>query len=244
MRYDRLTAEQAAEALAGGPVALLPLGAVENHGDHLPLSTDNDLAWGVCERLEARLGDDVLVLPSLPYGQVWSTSAFPGTISLTLETTIALLFEIGASLHRQGVGVLAMVNAHMGNPDAMKYAARRLHDELGMRVLTLTYPGIGPVLEEVLESPRWHGTYFHACEMETSMMLALAPAKVDLARARPNRPDRPLDFDVTPTPWDRLSDSPVLGDPQLATAEKGEAIVSAAVDVMAGLIEHARSRGS
>jgi creatinine amidohydrolase len=237
--FDRLTSEQAVAALGRRPVALLALGAVENHGDHLPLGTDNDLAWGVVRAVEARL-DDVVVLPPIAYGQAWSTAGFAGTLSISVATLTEMLVEIGASLRRQGVEVLALVNGHMGNLDAMKFAARRLHDDHDMTVLTLTYPGTAAVQEQVLEGPRWHGTYFHACEMETSLMLHLAPEHVTMERARPNHPERPLTFDVTPTPWDEISDSPVLGDPQLATAEKGAAIVGAAVDAIVALVEHAR----
>jgi creatinine amidohydrolase len=241
IRFDRLTAPEAAELLARGPVALLPLGAIESHGDHLPLATDNVLAEGVAARVAARVPDSV-VLPTVSYGQVWSTSAYAGTISLSLETMTGLLAEIGASLHAQGVRVLAFVNGHMGNLDAMKLAARRLHDELGMRALTLTYPGIDEVAARVLDAPRVHRTYFHACELETSYMLYVAPDEVRMERARPNYPELPPDFDVTPTPWHEISPTtPVLGDPTLATREKGEAVIEAAVEAIVGLIEHARA---
>lgn len=238
--YEDLTSAQAAELLARRPVALQPIGAIENHGDHLPLQTDNLLAHGVAKQVAARVPDSV-VLPPLPHGQVWSTSAYPGTISLSLETMVALLYEIGASLHAQGVPLLAFVNGHMGNLDAMKLAARRLHDEHGMRVLSLTYPGIGEITREVLEDERLHPSYFHACELETSYMLHLAPGSVDMEQARANRPTLPDDIDVTPTPWHTFSpDSPVLGDPTLATAEKGKAIVDVAVARIVELIEQAR----
>lgn len=239
MLFDRLTSEEAAAALAARPVALLPLGAVENHGDHLPLGTDNDLAWGVARAAEARI-DGALVLPAMPYGQAWSTAGFAGTLSLSVETLTGVLVDLGVSLRRQGVEVLAIVNGHMGNLDAMKLAARRLHDEHDMTVLTLTYPGTSAVQAEVLEAERWHGTYFHADEMETSLMLHLAPDQVRMEHARPNYPERPPTFDVTPTPWDRISDTPVIGDPCVATGAKGAAIVDAAVDAIAALLAHAR----
>lgn len=239
MRFDRLTSAEAVAAFAGRPVALLPLGAVENHGDHLPLGTDNDLALGVARAVEERV-EGALLLPPIAYGQAWSTAGYPGTLSLSVETLTAMLVDLGVSLRRQGIEVLAIVNGHMGNLDAMKLAARRLHDEHDMTVLTLTYPGTAEVTAEVLEAPRWHGTYFHACEMETSLMLHLAPDEVRMEHARPNHPVPTPTFDVTPTPWTEISDSPVLGDPQLATAAKGEAIIDAAVASIVALITHAR----
>lgn len=239
MRFDRLTSAEAVAAFAARPVALLPLGAIENHGDHLPLGTDNDLALGVARAVEARI-EGALLLPPIAYGQAWSTAGYPGTLSLSNETLTAMLVDLGVSLRRQGIEVLALINGHMGNLDAMKLAARRLHDEHDMTVLTLTYPGTAEVTAQVLEAPRWHGTYFHACEMETSLMLHLAPEQVRMEHARPNHPTPTPTFDVTPTPWTAISDSPVLGDPQLATAAKGEAIIDAAVASIVALIAHAR----
>lgn len=240
MDYDLMTSAEVTEALSRRPVALLPIGAVENHGDHLPLSTDNLLADGVAHQVAARVPDSV-VLPLVSYGQVWSTSAYAGTISLSLETMTSTLVEIGASLFEQGVPILAFVNGHMGNLDAMKLAARDLHDELGMKVLALTYPGIGEISREVLEDERLHHSYFHACELETSYMLHIAPHAVRMEHAKANRPTLPIDIDVSPTPWDSFSpESPVLGDPTLATAAKGKAIVDVAVARIVELIEHAR----
>lgn len=238
--YELLASHEAAALLARRPVALLPLGAVENHGDHLPLATDNLLSDAVAREVAARVPDSV-VLPALPYGQVWSTSAYAGTISLSLETMVGILYEIGASLFAQGVPLLVFVNGHMGNLDAMKLAARRLHDEHGMKVLTLTYPGIGEVSRAVLEEERLHPSYFHACELETSYMLHLAPEHVRMELARANRPLLPADIDVSPTPWHSFSpDSPVLGDPTLATADKGRAIIDVAVAKIVELVEGAR----
>jgi creatinine amidohydrolase len=239
--YELLNSLEVTELLARRPVALLPIGAVENHGEHLPLATDNLLADGVARQVAARVADSV-VLPPLPYGQVWSTSAYAGTISLTLETMVAALYEIGASLFAQGVPLLAFVNGHMGNLDAMKLAARRLHDEHGMKVLSLTYPGIGEISRAVLEEERVHPSYFHACELETSYMLHLAPEHVRIELARANRPTLPPDIDVSPTPWHTFSPaSPVLGDPTLATAEKGRAIIDVAVAKIVELIAGARA---
>jgi creatinine amidohydrolase len=240
MRFDRLTSSEAVAALAARPVALLALGAIENHGEHLPLGTDNDLAQGVVDAVEARI-PDALVLPPVAYGQAWSTAGFPGTLSLSVATLTGLIVDLGVSLRRQGVEVLALVNGHMGNLDAMKLAARQLYDEHDMTVLTLTYPGTSAVQEQVLEAERWHGTYFHADEMETSLMLHLAPGQVRMELAEANYPERPATFDVTPTPWTDLSDTPVIGDPRVATAEKGRAIVEAAVEAIVALIGHARA---
>lgn len=239
MQFERLTSDEAEAVLKKSPIALIPLGAIENHGNHLPLSTDNDLATALVKKVAAKL-DNVIVMPPIYYGQVWSTSGYPGTISLSTETLRGMLVDIGSSLFSQGVKTFAMINTHMGNLDGIKFAARQLYDELGMKVLYLTYPGIEHISAKVLQSKRVHHTYFHACELETSYMLYLAPEKVDMTKAICNDPELPPDFDVTLTPWRHITDSPVLGDATLATREKGEVIIETAVDHMVRIIEHAR----
>ncbi len=239
----RLTTDGFAARAGRDVIALQPLGALEAHGAHLPLDTDNVLAEHVAEAIAREL-DACLVLPTLPYGQVWSTSAYPGTISLRAEVLADLLFDVGASLHRHGIGVLAIVNAHMGNLDAMKSAARRLHDELGLVCASLTYPGMARAAAAVLEAPRVHPTLFHADELETSLMLHVAPERVAMDRSEPNLPALPPDFDVVPTPWDALSPSSVLGDPTRATAAKGAEVLDAVVAEAVALLGHVRRRAA
>ncbi|GFZ78743.1 creatinine amidohydrolase [Paenibacillus marchantiophytorum] len=240
MQFDRLNSEEARDVLRGQPVALLSLGAVENHGNHLPLGTDNDLSYGVSKLVEERI-DNSILLPPIAYGQVWSTSAYAGTINLSLQTFTNLLVEIGESLFKQGVRIFVMINGHMGNLDAMKIASRKLYDELEMKVFCFTYPGIEEISAEVLEAPRVHKSFFHACELETSYMLYLAPHEVRMDKAKPNYPVIPEDFDLTPTPWHMITDTPVLGDPTYATREKGETIIKFAVDNMVRFIESAQN---
>lgn len=217
-------------------IAILPIGAVEAHGPHLPLGTDNFLAERLSEKLAERVNG--FVLPTLPYGQVWSLRNFPGSINVSNESLIQLLTDIGKSLYNQGFTTFVMVNGHLGNGTALKESARQLYETCPqMRVFYFFYPGMDKAAEEVRETKSAHGTYFHACEIETSYMLYLAPELVEMDRAITDIPDIPMHADVTPTPWEEFTESAVLGDATLATEEKGKYIVDIALENMVKLIK-------
>jgi creatinine amidohydrolase len=222
-------------------IAILPIGAVEAHGPHLPLGTDNFLAESVSERVANRTG--AFLLPTLPYGQVWSLKNFPGSINISNETLISFLVDIGVSLYEQGFRVFAMINGHLGNAVALKEAARKLYQKYpDFNILYLFYPGTKKVIEEVRETKSSHATYFHACEIETSYMLYLAEEYVDMSKAITDIPNIPASADATPTPWEEFTSSAVLGDAKLATKEKGEKIIEVAIGNMVKLIEDAKSK--
>lgn len=216
-------------------IAILPIGAVEAHGPHLPLGTDNILA----ERLSKKLADRVngLVLPTLPYGQVWSLRGFPGSINISNNSLINFLVDIGESLYKQGFTTFCMVNGHLGNGPALKDAARVLFETCPeMRVFYFFYPGMNKAAAEVRETKSSHNVYFHACEIETSYMLYLAPEHVDMDRAITDIPDIPMYADSTPTPWEEFTETAVLGDAKLATEEKGKYIIDIALENMVKII--------
>lgn len=227
---------EADQALQGNTVALLPLGAVEVHGNHLPLLTDLYLAEGVCRLVSKRM-EHCVTLPGMPYGQIWSLRDKKGCMSISDPTLTALLSEIGRSLHRQGVKRFAVVNGHVGNVNAIKAAQRVLYDECDLKMFAFTYPGVGPAQQRVLTTRRPHGTYFHACEIETSYMLYLRPDKVDMSQAICQYPVFPETFDVLPTPWSTVMDTAVMGDATAATAEKGKAMIGAVVETIVRLLE-------
>jgi|SRR5690625_1540109 len=239
MNFQLENSKDIKEKIDQKKVALLPIGATEAHGPHLPLATDTILA----ERLSYQLAEEInaFVLPSLPYGQVWSLKNFPGSINVSNESLISLIFDIGKSLYEQGFTVLAIINAHLGNQVAMKEAARKLYSEISdFKVFYFFYPGMDSVVRQVSESNRAHSTYFHACEIETSIMLYLAEEYVRMDRAINELPTLPPDADFTPTPWEEFTNSGVLGEAKLATKEKGEKIVQRALQEMAKIINDAK----
>ncbi|MFD1039786.1 creatininase family protein [Virgibacillus byunsanensis] len=216
-------------------IAILPIGAVEAHGPHLPLGTDNLLAERLSEKLAERVNG--FVLPTLPYGQVWSLRNFPGSINVSNESLIRFIVDIGESLFKQGFTTFAMVNGHLGNGTALKEAARVLYETCPeMRVFYFFYPGMGKAVAEIQETPSAHATYFHACEIETSYMLYLAPEHVEMEKAITDIPEIPMHADVTPTPWEAFTETAVLGDAKLATTEKGKYIIDVALENMVKLV--------
>ncbi|SDZ61411.1 creatinine amidohydrolase [Evansella caseinilytica] len=235
MQYQYRTSSQIKEDIAGSKVAILPVGAVEAHGPHLPLGTDNVLA----ERLAGRLAEqvDALVLPILPYGQVWSLRHFPGSITIRNQSLIDIVVDIGKSLYTQGIELFVIVNGHLGNGTALKEAARELYDACPeLKVVYLFYPGMQKAAKKVRETPALHDAYFHACELETSFMLYLAPEYVNMAQAICDMPDIPVSADATPTPWEEFTSTAVLGDATAAKEEKGEFIINISLKNMVRII--------
>lgn len=239
MIFQNENSYEIADKMKNSKVAILPVGAVEAHGPHLPLGTDNLLA----ERLAEKLADEVdaFQLPTLPFGQVWSLKNFPGSINVSNESLISMLVDIGESSYQQGFEIFVMLNGHLGNAVALKEAARKLYAACPeLKVFYFFYPGMNEEVKRVRETPSSHATYFHACEIETSFMLYLAEDYVDMGKAIEDIPDIPLSADVTPTPWEEFTQSAVLGDATLATKEKGERIINVTLKNMVRLIEEAK----
>jgi mycofactocin system creatininase family protein len=190
-------------------ILAVPLGATEQHGPHLPLSTDTDIAVALCERLAAAR-PDVLVAPPVCYGSSGEHAGFAGTISIGQAAVELLVVELVRSA-TDTFGRVLLVSAHGGNTVAVEAACRLLRAE---------------AREVRLFLPRWQGEP-HAGRAETSMMLALHPDRVDMARAAPGNTESLAVL------WPRLvsggvrsvSESGVLGDPTGADAEHGHALL-------------------
>ena len=222
--------------LARGPVALLPLGALESHGEHLPAGTDNILAERLALALECAVPDlPVWRLPLVPYGQVWSLEQAPGSLGISGETLVAVLTDIARGAAAKGCVGLAVVNAHLGNAPYIREVQRRMKDR-DFVVADFFYPGAGPATERLRRSPVARTGYMHACEIETSFMLHLAPEAVRMDRAVRNYPDFPPDFGILSVRWTEFTDSPVLGDATAATADKGAEILADVVAAMATIL--------
>jgi len=235
LEWARLTWPEAQEAVRRMPACVLPLGAIEAHGPHLPLETDNLLSTEKCRRVCERTG--VILMPTLPYGQVWSLYDFPGTLSVSVYTLIAVLKDLIRSFRDKGFKLVFIYTGHLGNAVAVKQAIRECYDEgMGVKCVMLD-GGFGlKGASHVLTMPRSHPTYIHACEIETSMMLECAPDRVHMDRAVRDYPEYPYDFNLTPTPWSAVTSTGVLGDATAATPEKGRALVAAEVDAMVELV--------
>lgn len=228
-----MTRDEVAKAITSFPVAILPLGATEQHGHHLPLGTDIFLAEGISRKLSEKTG--ALLLPTLSFGYSWVWRDIPGTLSMQQHHVEAVIKDIAHSVSRYGIKLLVLVNGHDANNSSMKYAARELMDELDMSVIYLFYPNIESVIDMHCDSHTWHGM-IHACEFETSLMLALKPELVQMDKAVSEYPKKPNLYGKSTISLGNLSQSGVYGNAILATKEKGEKMIDIFVENMTCLL--------
>lgn len=228
-----------ARHIEAGTLAVLAIGACEQHGAHLPLTTDTDMAHGVAGRLADEL--NALLLPPIAYGDAWTAQSYPGTISISPRTLQAMIEDIGHDLLRTGVNGLVLVNGHFGNRAPMLLAARTLVTA-GLPVCHLDYPGLERLAGEICDSRPAAPHFYHADEVETAIMLAVAPHGVDMDRAEASYPDFPPSFGSEPMQLRDFNPSGVFGDPRPATEEKGEALIAGILTESLKLVSAWRSR--
>ena len=201
MIYELATINEKAarEAFASKHITILPMGAVEVHGDHLLCATDIMIRTNMARLLAQKVNCDTILLPPVNYGRVWSLRDFPGSMNISNPVLVQFIAEIGRSVYRHGTRTLVIMQGHFGNAPAAKDASRVLYEELGMKVYVLGNQGWEDA-KDVLTTQRSHKVYLHACEIETSWMLYLAPEHVDMKQAVVNYLKYPPAFDVTPSP--------------------------------------------
>lgn len=209
-------------ALSRRLIAVLPVGAQEQHGAHLPLETDTVLATGVARRIADDIGG--WLLPAIAFGEAWSAEAWPGTLSISAETLRATIIDLARGLKRIGVAGLVTVNGHFGNRAPIASAIDALRPG-GLPVLPLDYPGLEEAAAQFCVSKPAGPGFYHADEVETAMMLALAPDMVRMDLAAAEYPVFPEDFGTRPMQLRSFNSSGVFGDPRPATAATGEKII-------------------
>lgn len=227
---DATAPEVVAHLAAGRGIAVLPVGALEQHGPHLPLATDTLTAQAVAERLAHAL--DALLLPAIEYGATWNMSGYPGTVTLRPDTVEALAVDIGRGIEQAGARLLVIVNGDWGNRAPLARAAASLE----LPTLVLNHPGLDQAAERVRESRPAAPGLMHAEEIETSLVLAIAPTLVQ-GTAEAVYPDFPPEFGTEPMRMHGFSPSGVFGDPGPATAAKGQALLDAIVTESLLLVE-------
>ncbi|HTK40619.1 MAG TPA: creatininase family protein [Gemmatimonadales bacterium] len=175
-----MTWEEARDAAGPGSVAILPVGAIEAHGPHLPLDTDVIIAQAMARsgavRLQAR-GSRVAVLPPLAYTAATFARSFPGTVSLRPETVTATVLDIGGSLTRHGFGVLAIANAHLdpAHLSSLEAAVNAVRRDFGLAV---AFPNLAAKPWALRLSEEFKSGACHAGQFETSIVLAERPELV------------------------------------------------------------------
>jgi mycofactocin precursor peptide peptidase len=206
--------------VAASTLLVVPLGSTEQHGPHLPFSTDTDVAVALAARLAADR-DDVVVAPAVPYGSSGEHAGFAGTLSIGAAATELVVLELVRSA--DAFAGVVLVSGHGGNAAPVAAAVRTLRDE-GRRVLAW--------------SPRVEGGDAHAGRTETSLLLALAPASVreGVAEAGDVRPLPELMPALRSGGVVAVSPNGVLGDPAGASPHEGAALLdSMAADLAAAV---------
>ena len=225
---ERMRWDEVARRIGDGAAAILPIGAAaKQHGFHLPLNTDRIQA----ERLAGQMAEkvDALIWPTLTYGHYPAFVEYAGSSSLSISTFEALVREVAGQILGSGCAKLLVLNTGISTLAPVDRALARLASERVKHLWIHEGPRYPRIARQLAE--QGHGS--HADELETSLMLALAPDLVDMTRAEAS-PDLKQTMAGALTPLDpsspNYSRSGSYGDPTRATSAKGEALLAAMLD--------------
>jgi creatinine amidohydrolase len=252
--WSDLTTADFAKLNTARAIAVLPVAATEQHGPHLPLSVDTDIASGVIGAALPHIPPDLpaLFLPMQAVGFSPEHTRFAGTLTLKAETLMRVWTEVGECVAASGVKKLVLFNAHGGQVGAMDLVARDLRARVGMLVYSVSWFNL-PLFDaqgkdvSARFSADEHRFGIHAGEIETAMMLALKPERVRMDQAgyfRSASQARAADFPIlgngksAKLGW-QMQDynaEGVVGNAGAATAEKGRAVLDAAGRALAALL--------
>ena len=244
--WGTLTRAEIASARDAGALPVLTVGALEQHADHLPVDTDSLSAYQIALRAAARCeSPHVLVLPPPSFGFSPHHRAWPGTITLSLDTFNGLVLDVMESLHRTGFKRMLIVNGHGGNQGPLTSTCTALASR-GIEVAFVNYMAPGrPRWQEIM--PGASRDVAHACAYETSLQLALRPAEAERIAAKvatlPPRLEQPFAAGNAPNPIRAAGgyfapvfaadDVGYVGDPAASTVAAGEAMIEATVAALA-----------
>jgi creatinine amidohydrolase len=251
--WQSLTTREISDIVARDPVLILPVAAIEQHGAHLPLSTDLDIGVGVLTRAFAELPDDfpAFVLPAQAVGASDEHMGFAGTLSLPAALLSGVIQQQAAAVRACGVRRLVISNSHGGNRHVIDDAALAIRRQHGMLVVKANYFMFPRPADVDLPDVEWrHG--LHAGAVETAMMMHLRPGHV---RTLPGRPATSLGEELEATlrhlgpegtasfAWlaSDLDVTGVAGDPRLADEEKGRRLVAHYGKILAEVIRDAKA---
>jgi creatinine amidohydrolase len=236
--WEHLTWSQIEALRQGGmDMCLLPVGATEQHGPHLPVNTDSAIATATCLYASAKTG--VPVLPTMTYGcSLGHTEKWAGTLSYYPETLAVATREIAEWLIRTGWRRLLIVNSHFGNLAPLRCALDRLRFEHAGR-FQIGIRNSYELSPEILQYFVHDGEDVHANRAETALMLAIAPQTVqwDAVQDDPDRTPGKVFTYVVP----QTSTNGVTGTPSAATAEEGQQLLIKMGEALADIVQNARS---
>ena len=225
---ERMMWDDVAQRIDGGAAAILPVGAAaKQHGFHLPLNTDRIQAEALAARMAHRF--DALIWPTVGYGYYPAFVEYAGSISLSASTFETMVYELAAEILLAGCRTLFVLNAGISTLTPVERALTRLDSGRVMHLRIHEGPRYCRAAEKLAEQ----GYGSHADELETSLMLALAPELVEMSRAEAS-PAVARQTVGRLTPSDAASPnysrSGSYGDPTLATRAKGEILLAAMLD--------------
>lgn len=247
MHLENLSWPEVKRAKLAGKIVILPLGSFEQHGPHLPLTTDADIVTAIARALERKRPGKILLLPTLWAGHSTHHLAFPGTLSVRQMPYIQLVVELCGCIVGMGAKKVFLLNGHGGNDVPARAALRELKGQFPrVRFVFASYWSLAAkTIKDVRESEL--GGVGHACEMETSLMLHLHPGRVNMALAKrdgPRHADRYRRVDMQHArpaycveEFHEMSKSGVIGDPALATAAKGKRFLNGIVAEVGAFVE-------
>lgn len=241
--WKELTAEDIGALAQAGAAVMLPVASMEQHGPHLPVGVDTILCEGVCRAAAERIRHQtpVIVAPTLWCGMAEHHMAFGGTFTFGIPTYRAVLIAFLKSIERAGFKRVAIVNGHGGNVSALNAFLPDLVRETSVDLVATTYfelalPALGGILED-------QNSVLHACELETSLMMVLAPGTVKQDRiADAAGPNFTNSRDVLMPAVQRFRSlksftaNGVVGDPRRASRAKGEALLEACSKLLGDMI--------
>jgi creatinine amidohydrolase len=242
-----LTTQDFAELDAERLVAVLPVGAVEQHGPHLPVRVDAAINTGIVARAVELMAPNfpAVVLPMTPVGKSDEHLAFPGTLTLSHETLARVWYELGECVHRAGFRKILFLNSHGGQPQSLEIVCRDLRVKLGMFALTTMWPQLINLTDLFDAVELKHG--IHGGQIETSLMLHLHPelVKMELAEnfvpvtVQIERESEMLGQGAAYFGWQAQDFHPkgVSGDASKSTAELGGEVVERAARRLVMLID-------
>jgi creatinine amidohydrolase len=229
-------------------IVLFPTGSFEQHGHHLPFTTDTDIVSAIAAAIEQAMTDRVLLLPTLWPGLSTHHMHFPGTLDVPQAAYMSLVIELGKSISSMGAKKVFILNGHGGNDTPLRAVLRELKTAVPQTqfVFASYWTLAAKTLRAVRESEL--GGVGHACEMETSVMLHLHPKRVKLDRAVRDGPThtdeyrkadmqhaRPVFF---VNEFHEVTKSGVIGHPDLASPEKGKRFFDGIVSEVSTFVEH------
>jgi creatinine amidohydrolase len=251
-RYEKLTWPDVNDAVAAGKIPIVPCGAIEQHGPHLPLDVDALLSTSVALGAGARIPEKVLVLPCVSYGYTGHVMDFPGTINIHYTHFIEHVLDICKSLAYHGFKKIVLLNGHGSNMPNLDLVARRCNLETDAECAFGAWWSLLTVDPAFM--PRWRQSYFpggcsHACELETSVYMHLCPEDVRMDKIKSGKVSYNEEksrfrygdlFGHGPmqcTSWTAsYSETGVLGEAELGTAEKGKEAFEEAVSKLCEFI--------